>query len=64
MPQASAAYPFAPPAFAAVSSAFGVDEMRALLRRKRPATAAEALRLLREAYPASPLRLRIAACKG
>lgn len=62
MPQPYAAYQITPPIFA--GSGLGVEDMRDLLRRKRPATTAEALRLLREAYPTSPLRLRIAACEG
>ena len=35
--------------------------MRAVLARQRPASAAEALRLLRRGYPEIPLALRIAA---
>lgn len=62
MPQASALHLSPQPGFAGVGSGFAVEEMRALLSRRRPATTAEALRMLREAYPASPLRLRIAAC--
>jgi len=35
--------------------------MRAVLARQRPASAAEALRLLRRGYPEIPLAMRIAA---
>ncbi|WP_020185737.1 hypothetical protein [Methylopila sp. 73B] len=48
----------------AVVSALNLDDMRAFLQRSRPATTAEALRLLRGAFPAAPLRLRVAACEG
>ncbi len=38
--------------------------MRAVLARQRPASAAEALRLLRRGYPEIPLALRIAALRA
>jgi hypothetical protein len=39
--------------------------MRAVLARQRPASAAEALRVLRRGYPDIPLSMRIAAiCAG
>jgi hypothetical protein len=42
-----------------------VGAMRAVLARQRPASAAEALRLLRRGYPDIPLSMRIAAlCAG
>jgi hypothetical protein len=41
-----------------------VQDMRAFLARLRPQSTAEALRLLRNAYPDAPLSLRVAACGG
>jgi hypothetical protein len=37
-------------------------EMSAFLARFRPQSAAEALRILRNAFPDAPLELRVAAC--
>lgn len=39
-----------------------IDEMRAFLVRARPGSAADALRLLRAAFPDAPLAERVAAC--
>lgn len=39
-----------------------ISDMRAFLARSRPQTPAEALRLLRNAYPEAPLSLRVIAC--
>lgn len=41
-----------------------LDAMRAHLATSHPGTTAEALRLLRDRFPAVPLRLRILACEG
>jgi hypothetical protein len=38
-------------------------EMSAFLARFRPQSAAEALRILRNAFPDAPLELRVAACR-
>lgn len=61
MPQSYAAYRVPSTHFVA---GVDLDAMRDLIQRRRPATTAEALRMLREAYPTAPLRLRIAACEG
>ncbi len=39
-----------------------ISDMRAFLARVRPQSTAEALRLLRNAYPEAPLGHRVAAC--
>lgn len=52
--------PKAGPLASAQSRALG--DMRAFLARSRPQSPSEALRLLRNAYPDSPLSLRVAAC--
>ncbi|GLK80666.1 MULTISPECIES: hypothetical protein [Methylopila] len=46
------------------TAGLSLEEMRDYVRRRRPATTAEALRMLRDAYPAAPLRLRVAACES
>lgn len=48
--------------FAADPRADRIADMRAFLARRRPQSAAEALRFLRAAYPDAPLSLRVAAC--
>lgn len=45
-----------------IPQASSVDEMRAFLARARPGSAADALRLLRAAFPDAPLAERVAAC--
>ncbi|MFC3693679.1 transferase [Chenggangzhangella methanolivorans] len=52
--------PKAGPLASAQQRALG--DMRAFLARARPQSPSEALRLLRNAYPESPLSLRVAAC--
>ncbi|GLK57790.1 hypothetical protein JOD31_003250 [Methylopila capsulata] len=64
MPSAYASGSVSGAAHPAVVAAMNLDDMRAFLQRSRPATTAEALRLLRGAFPAAPLRLRVAACEG
>ena len=39
-----------------------IGDMQAFLARVRPQSSAEALRLLRNAYPEAALNLRVAAC--
>ncbi|MFD1333352.1 hypothetical protein ACFQ4O_15240 [Methylopila musalis] len=55
-----------PRAAVAIVTAVGetLDAMRAHLASNRPASTSEALRLLRDQFPAVPLRLRILACEA
>lgn len=46
----------------ATSQAGALSEMRSYLAGVKPQSAADALRLLRNAYPQTPLSLRVAAC--
>ena len=51
----------APSAMTGQSEAQLADAMAAILEKTSPASGAEALRQLREAFPASPLTVRVAA---
>lgn len=56
------AIPHVTPGPLASRKELSIAEMRAYLGRSRPQSAAEALRLLRAAYPEAPLSLRVSAC--
>jgi hypothetical protein len=49
---------------AAIGAVGLVDDMRALVKSMQPRTTAEALRVLRNAFPNAPLGMRVAACCG